>query len=354
MNDSVQLFNKQLSVVTKPIPKISNPNDVLIKVSYSGVCGTDLHILSGEFPASEKAVTLGHEFCGTVEAVGESVCHVKVSDRVVVNPNDNCHVCIFCSNGQPHFCKSGGIRSTTGIWKNGGWARYARVAGVLVHKVPQELQMAKAVFTEPYSCIARGWTNLGEMKADAKVLVCGAGIIGLLWSALLHFKGYREFAVTEVSEGRQQLAANMNLGLKVVHPEHMMNLYREAKRTEDSEWGFDVIIDCTGAPAAIEQAFQWLRRGGKFLLFGCCPQESEIKLNPFEIYYKELKIIGSLINPYTFPKALSLVKDMSSYLDYDKLGVKTYQLQDYPEALDALKSGRISKAVFQVDHEAED
>ena len=353
MNDSVQLYNKQLSIVTKPIPKLSCPTDVLLRISYAGVCGTDLHILSGEFPASEKAVTLGHEFCGVVEEVGHAVAHVAKGDRVVINPNDNCHVCIYCVNGDPHFCKNGGIRSTTGIWKNGGWSHFCRVAAVLVHKIPSSMSLSRAVFTEPFSCIARGWNNLGEMKPDAKVLVCGAGIIGLLWASLLHFKGYREFVVSEISVERQKLAANMDLGLKVVHPEHVMNLYREAKRVNDAEWGFDVIVDCTGAPAAIEQSFQWLRYGGKFLLFGCCPQESEIKLNPFDIVLKELTIIGSLINPYTFPKALALVDRMSSYLDYGKLGVKLYQLQDYADALSDLKSGQISKAVFKIEESQE-
>ena len=85
------------------------------------------------------------------------------------------------------------------------------------------------------------------------------------------------------------------------------------------------------------------------MLFGCCPENSEIKLDPFQICIKEVTIVGSLINPYTFPKAILLVKDMGEkYLNYDKLGVKTFQLQDYPAALESLKKGDIAKAVFQI------
>jgi len=353
MNDSVQLFDSKLSIVTKPIPKISNPLDVLIKVAYSGVCGTDLHILSGEFPCSSKAVTLGHEFCGVVSSLGNHVTHLKVGDRVVVNPNNHCHVCQYCVEGNPHFCESGGIRTTVGIWRNGGWANFCRVPGILAHKIEDSLPFSAAVLVEPFSCISRGWENLGDIKTDAKFLVCGAGIIGLLWSSLLHFKGYRDISVSEISEKRRIMANNLGLSLKVVHPENFTDQCREAKRNNNENWGFDVIIDCTGAPKAIEESFNWTRRGATLLIFGCCPKESSININPFDVYNKELKIKGSLINPYTFTKAISLVKDMHEYLDYDKLGIKLFQLQDYSTSLDALKQGIISKAVFHLEESDE-
>ena len=353
MNDSVQLFDKKLSIVTKPIPKLSNPTDVLVKVSYSGVCGTDLHILAGEFPSSSKAVTLGHEFCGIVEGVGNEVTHVKLGDRVAVNPNNNCHVCRHCVDGNPHFCNSGGIRSTVGIWRNGGWANFCRVPSVLVHKIDDSVPLKNAVFVEPFSCIARGWDNLGEVKLNSKVLVCGAGIIGLLWSSLLHFKGLRDIAISEIADKRRILAEKMNLSFKIVHPDQLEEQARAAKRYGNEDWGFDIIVDCTGAPKAIQQAFKWTRRGAKFLLFGCCPQEGEITINPFDVYNKELKLIGSLINPFTFFPAMALVRDMEKYLDYKKLGVKTFQLQDYPAALESLKKGLISKAVFNLEESDE-
>jgi len=353
MNDSVQLFEKQLSVVTKPIPKVVNPHDVVVKVAYSGVCGTDLHILSGEFPASEKAVTLGHEFSGIIYAIGSEVCHVNIGDRVVVNPNNNCHICSHCAKGNPHYCTTGGIRSTVGIWKNGGWANYCRVQSCLVYKIPDDISLAKAALIEPFSCIVRGWRNLGSIDSSSKVLVCGGGVIGLLWSCLLHHHGCRDIAVSELSEKRRTVLADLQLGLQVHHPDFLDGKCREALRQSDEEWGYDVIIDCTGAPKAIEQAFNWLRKGARFLVFGCCPKEGEIKVNPFQIYYKELKIIGSLINPYTFPDAISMVHNMDKYLVYESLGIKMFHLQDYETALQALKTGTITKAIFEVDNSLE-
>merc|ERR1712150_399092 len=148
---------------------------------------------------------------------------------------------------------------------------------------------------------------------------------------------------------RREIVTNLNLGIKVSHPSTMMDSYTKACDEKDEDWGFDIIVDCTGAPKAIEQAFDWLRRGAKFLLFGCCPQDAKVTLSPFQIFYKELTIVGSLINPFCFPNALALVRDLESYLSYEKLGIGTFQLQDYPAAIEALESGLISKAVFEVD-----
>ena len=88
-------------------------------------------------------------------------------------------------------------------------------------------------------------------------------------------------------------------------------------------------------------------------MFGCCPQNSEIKIDPYEIYFKELVIIGSLINPNTFPRAIELVKELGAlgYLDFERLCTKKFTLQDYPAALDALKKGEVAKAIFEVDSE---
>jgi len=353
MNEAVQLFNGQLSVITTPLAKTLSSKDILIKVSYSGICGTDLHILAGEFPVSKSAVVLGHEFCGVAEDVGADVKHIKTGDRVVVNPNSNCDVCKYCTRGDPHFCKVGGIRSTVGIWKNGGWAQYCKVSGVLAYKLPDEIPMQLGVFCEPLSCLARGWENMEPIRSDSSVLVCGAGIIGLLWASVFHLRGFRDFVVTELSEKRRNAVCNLGIGVKVVHPDQLHNQYLEAERNGNDDWGFDIIVDCTGSPKAIEQQFLYTRKGSKLVIFGCCPGKSQIRIDPFEIYSKELVIVGSHINPNTFPKAIKMVKEMGAlgYLDFGKLCTKKFTLQDYPAALDALKRGEIAKAVFEVDSE---
>ena len=112
--------------------------------------------------------------------------------------------------------------------------------------------MRNGVFIEPMSCILRGWKQLGEIDQYKQILICGAGIIGLLWSTLLHFKGFRNIVVSEISEKRRNMVSALNLGFTVVLPDYLVSQQREASRNADDDWGFDVIIDCTGAPKAIE------------------------------------------------------------------------------------------------------
>ena len=96
---------------------------------------------------------------------------------------------------------------------------------------------------------------------QARFFICLKGIIGLLWASIFHFRGFRDFVVTELSERRRNAACSMGLGLKVLHPDSLFTQYQEAKRNGNEDWGFDVIVDCTGAPKAIEQEFLYTRRG---------------------------------------------------------------------------------------------
>lgn len=211
------------------------------------------------------------------------------------------------------------------------------------------MTLEAAVFVEPISCVLRSWDRLSPLPTDAEILICGTGIIGLLFACIAHFKGYRRVTLTEISEQRRALASEMNLGYKVVHPESLEALYKPGITNDPVPWGFDVIIDCTGSPEAVQQSFRWLRYGATFCIFGCCPMTSEIKISPFDVFFKEIKLIGSRINPFTFPRAIQLVQDMAKdYLNYKKLGVEMFKLEDYAQALENLKSGKVSKAVFEI------
>jgi len=347
MNDSLQLYNNELSIITKPIPKVNNPDDVLIRVAYSGICGTDLHIIAGEFPSSTKALTLGHEFSGVIEKVGSSVTTFKPGDRVVVNPNNNCNKCSWCRKGNPHFCTKGRNQTAIGVWKNGGWANYCRVPENLVYHLPHQIPFRNGIFIEPISCVLRGWNQIEFVSQQARILVIGAGIIGLLWSSFLHYKGFHKMNVSEISKDRREIAKNMELGLEVFSPDQLLQQF------EDGGDGFDLIIDCSGSPKAIEEAFNMTNSGATLLLFGVCPKESKININPFEVFIKELKIVGSLINPFTFEASISAVQAMERYLSYDKLGIDIFTLQDYTVALEKLKNGQVSKSVFKLDFNVE-
>ncbi|GBP56622.1 D-arabinitol dehydrogenase 1 [Eumeta japonica] len=160
-----------------------------------------------------------------------------------------------------------------------------------------------------------------------------------LWVTTLHLHGHREVTVSEMNKTRLEIVGKMNTGYRLVTPDIL-----EKEKAE-----FDVIIDCTGVGKVMEINFHYMRSGGKYVLFGCCPPTHQASLNPFDIFNKELTIIGIKVNPFSFPNAIGWLKAMGDrYLNYESLGVKTYALSEYQQALDDLKKGLISKAVFKI------
>ncbi|KAG7214084.1 hypothetical protein KM043_001444 [Ampulex compressa] len=329
--------SKRLELKRREVPE-PLANEVRIKVAYAGICGTDLHILEGCFPCKKDGpFTLGHEFVGTVEAIGSDVRCFKVGQRVAVDPNSGCDKCDYCHNGKYHFCTSGGINSTIGIFKNGGWATHALVPDTQVYAIPEDLDMRQAALAEPLSCLAHGWDLINPVNVGAKILIIGAGIIGLLWACLFHLQGHRKtVTVSEPQEKRRKGVLALGLDYEALAPGQLKE-------------GFDLAIDCSGSGPAMESALSLLRRGARFCVFGVANPNAKMTLEPFQIYMKELNIVGVNINPFTFPKGLALLRSLSEkYLDYDKLGIKVYPLRKYREALEALKRGDISKAIFEL------
>ena len=335
---------KLLSLVTKPIPKIEEPHQIVIKVAYAGICGTDLHIAEGSFPCqTERPFTMGHEFSGVVIQIGSDVNDVQVGDKVVVDPNVGCGACYFCSSGEPHYCNRGGITSYIGIYKDGAWAQYVRVLKQQVHKLPNEITLEQGVLAEPISCLAHSWDRIGPITVGQKILILGAGIIGNLWVSILHLQGHRRVTVSEPNSSRLELLKNLDTGFYRITPDQL-----KERQSKDPNYLFDIIIDCSGFAPAIEHAFSLLNKGGKLCLFGMASPHAKISISPLELAMKEIQIIGLFLNLFSFPKTIGLLESMGDrYLNYERLGIKTFSLGDYKEALAELRKGSISKAVFK-------
>ena len=185
------------------------------------------------------------------------------------------------------------------------------------------------------------------LQDDAKIHVMGAGIIGLLWSCLCHHHGYKDVTITELSPPRRKIMEQLELGYFINHPNEIKERFSTCKAYLE---GFDVIIDAAGSTKALSDAFLWLRRGGKLNMFRCCPSDAEMTITPKQIMEKELPILGTIFNPFRFPSTVGLVAGMpSKYVRYEKMGIKIYQMEDYQEAFNDLRAGRISKEVFQMD-----
>ncbi|KRT85682.1 hypothetical protein AMK59_1052, partial [Oryctes borbonicus] len=312
---------KQLTLIQKNVPEIKDGNQVLVKVAYAGICGTDLHIIQGEFPAKQDGVTLGHEFSGTVVKIGPSVTQFKVGDHVAVDPNRECRVCNFCHAGEPHFCPTGSLNDTLGIFRNGGWAEYCIVPDYQIMKLPSGITLAQAALCEPLSCLAHGWDKVSPILIGKNILIVGAGIIGNLWAICLHLQGHRRVTISEPNPYRRKQLAKLNIGFDAITPEELQ--VRQSKGVV-----YDLIIDCSGFGPAIENAINLLNWGGTLCIFGVAAPHTKISISPYQLFEKELRVVGVRINPFSFPNALGLLESLGErYLNYDNLGIKTFALK---------------------------
>ncbi|XP_021918601.1 D-arabinitol dehydrogenase 1-like isoform X1 [Zootermopsis nevadensis] len=337
--------NKKLSLIKVPLPADPKKNEVVIRVAYAGICGTDLHITEGTFPCRETPVTLGHEFSGVVTSVGCDVTHIKKGDNVAVDPNSGCFTCDACHSGNYHYCSGGGIDKITGIYQNGGWAEFCVVPADQVHKLPKNISLQQAGLTEPLSCVAHGWDRITPIAVGSRILILGAGIIGNLWASVLHLQGHRRVTISEPQEARRKLLQKLETGFEIITPDEL-----KTYRAKDLSWGMDLVIDCSGYAPAMEEALTYINPGGTLCIFGVSSPKAKMSVSPYLLYKNELKIIAVKVNPFSFPKALGMIDAMGSrYLDYEKLGIKTYSLSQYEDALQALKEGTIAKAMFKLE-----
>ncbi|CAB3233640.1 unnamed protein product [Arctia plantaginis] len=325
-----------------PIPEISNDDEVIVRVDHTGVCGTDLHIIQGEFPVrNDRPFPLGHEFSGFIHAVGKNSTF-KLGQRVAIDPNSGCQLCDCCRSGKYQHCLTAGLNSYIGIFKDGGWAKYCKVLQHQVYALPDGITNKQACFAEPLSCVAHSFNRAGPLKVGEKILIIGAGIIGKLFASALYYQGHRNVTVSEKIEKRLDIFRRMSTGFRLINPDIL----------EQEKMLYDVIIDCTGVAKVMETSVDYMKQGGRYILFGCCPPSETASINLYQIFDKELTIIGVKTNSFSFPTAIEWIKVMVlslffRYLEYHKLGVKTYWLSEYETALADLRTGRVAKIIFK-------
>jgi D-arabinitol dehydrogenase (NADP+) len=318
-----------ISKIERPKPAPDN-NEVLVKVAYSGICGTDLHILKGESPAENKII-LGHEFCGFIEDIGSNVSGFSKNQPVCIDPNNYCGTCEACRKGSVHFCSN---LKPTGVAYDGGWAEYCVIPSSQVYSVPDQFPLEWGALVEPVSCIIHGWDRLQPFDLSDKILIMGSGLIGLLWGILLRQAGYEKTTYSEPNPSRMKFA--QNFGFNTIHPQ---SLKGESNK-------FNTIIDCSGNPSAIESAPELAKPKGKILIFGICPQGTKVNFEPFQIFRKELSILGSVINPFTFSRAIDWIQKIQ--IPLEKLGVQFYPLSEYHSALDQAENQTANKVIFSM------
>ncbi|OGO35469.1 MAG: hypothetical protein A2147_04750 [Chloroflexi bacterium RBG_16_57_8] len=260
-------------------------DQVKIEVAYTGICGTDLHILHGKWP-SRPPVVLGHEFSGTVVEVGREVRDVAVGEKVVAgNPASTCGNCFHCRAGNPLMCPE---RISMGYMVDGCFAEYVVVRRGAVHKLPDHVSLRDAAVCEPLAVAVRTLIERATVQAGGSVLVSGPGPVGLLCVALAKAQGAKTI-ICGISQDEHRLACARRLGA-----DHVVDVSKEdvvdVVRQTTGGAGADVVVECAGVADSLHVCFQSVRRGGTIVQVGIFPGPFEVDFNQVEM--KELQIAG--------------------------------------------------------------
>lgn len=311
----------QVSVETVDDPTPGR-RDVVVEVAACGICGTDLHILDGEF-APTLPVIPGHEFAGRVVAVGTDVTELSIGDPVAVDPSIYCNECHFCRQGRGNLCDNW---AAIGVTMAGGAAEYAATPVANCFKLPDGVRLEDAALVEPLSCAVRGYDVLPRRLAE-HYLIYGAGTMGLMMLQLARRAGAASVSVVDTNPARLQTAKLLGASATATQAAQLGHAL-----------GWEVVIDCTGVVAAIEDGLRRVRKGGSFLQFGVSEENAEARFSPFRVYNEEITILGSMAVLHSFERAGELFA--GGALDAETMITHRLPLEEYPAALAAFQSGQ--------------
>lgn len=298
-----------------------DPGQVVVRVGRCGICGSDLHMTEDAAYGCKHGDVLGHEFAGEVVGLGREVQGLKTGDLVSVIPLMSCGHCEHCRKGEVQWCEKFGLQG-------GGYAEYALTRPNQCIKLPADLSFADGAIIEPLAVALHG-TNLSGLKAGDKVLVLGAGPIGLAVAFWAERMGAARVAVQDIADFQHTRALEMGADVFVVDPADPVG---SAERALGGK--ADVVFECVGIPGLIDQAVQQVKNRGTVLLLGLCTRPDPI--NSFAMLSKEVKLVTSAF--FTVPEYQASLDALAQGAVEPRLLVTdTISLSETPEVFEGLK-----------------
>ncbi len=333
-----------LRIKQVPVPEIAE-EEVLIRVRYTGICGTDWSIFTGKYSADKLPLIPGHEFSGTVAQVGKKARDLKEGDRVTADINMSCGTCFYCRKGQKLMCRD--FRQL-GIHIDGTFAEYVKAPFDQVHKLPDSVDFLAAAFVEPLSCVIHS-SKAARVTHGSSVAILGAGL-GVLHGALARQRGAAQVIV--VGRNPRKLALARELGADVtINIQDGRDPVAEVKKLTEGR-GADYVVEAVGTPQTYEQAFQMVRPGGTVVAFGICAGEDTIKLRPFDLVLGEKTVVSSCagVGP-DWPDAIALLAHghikprplFSMIVPLEELEAALKELRSNPDLFKVFVSSEVSK-----------
>ena len=316
---------------------VARGDTLLVRIEACGICGTDRHIYQGDYPAA-LPVTLGHEFAGTVVAAGID-SPLAIGTRVAVDPNIPCGVCRECRRGDVALCPN---RVALGVDLDGGLAAFVAVPRAQAYPLPDGVPIEYGALCEPLACCLRGLDLVG-IRPGMSVAVLGGGVIDQLMVQLAAMAGATQVILITRQAGRRVLAETLGATASL-DPASGALVARVAGPAGLVPGGVDVALECVGAVETFEQCVAIAGRGGTVLAFGAPPQGAMARISPFEIFARELRILGSYLNPHTNGRAVELIA--SGRLQLERLITHRLGLEEAPGLITAAPAAGEVKAII--------
>jgi threonine 3-dehydrogenase len=326
-----------LSLEEQPLPEIG-PNDLLVRIRKTAICGTDNHIYTWDAWAQATIpvpMVVGHEFVGEVAAVGSHVDGFSVGDRVSGEGHITCGFCRNCKAGKRHLCPN-----TVGIGVNrqGAFADYLCLPAVNAFKLPDEIDDEIASFLDPLGNATH--TALSFDLVGEDVLITGAGPIGIMAVAICRFAGARNVVITDVNPYRLELAQRMK-------PDRVVDARQEdlgdVQRSLGMAEGFDVALEMSGNGQAFRDLLANMKHGGQVALLGIPSGELAIDWN--EVIFKGLVLKG-IYGREMFETWYKMGAMLRAGLDVRPVVTHRLGVEDYLEGFEIMKSGQSGKVIL--------
>jgi threonine 3-dehydrogenase len=314
------------------------PNDLLIKMKKTAICGTDMHIYNwDEWSQATIPVpmVIGHEFVGTIAEMGDAVTGFKIGDRVSGEGHITCGHCRNCRAGTQHLC-----RNTVGVGVNrqGAFAEYLQIPASNAFPVPDSISDDEASIFDPYGNAVH--TALSFDLVGEDVLITGAGPTGAMAAAVARHVGARHIVVTDVNEYRLDIASKMG-ATKTVNP--MKESIEDAMKSLGMTEGFDVGMEMSGNQMAFQSLLKNMNNGGNVALLGIFAKE--IPINWSEVIFKGLTLKG-IYGREMFETWYKMSSMLQSGLDIKPIITHHFKIDDFQKGFDVLNEGQSGKVIL--------
>jgi 2-desacetyl-2-hydroxyethyl bacteriochlorophyllide A dehydrogenase len=287
---------KELALGEVARPAIGE-GQVLVRVTYSGICGTDYKIYSGAIPVRYPRI-MGHEMIGEIVEAGPGAT-VRPGDRAIIDPELYCGACFHCRIGQTHLCPNGML---LGRDANGGFAEYVTAPASHVFPLPESIDNQTAPLIQVLTTCLHAQRQIDIFPGET-VAVLGLGVTGQLHVQLAKARGATVIGITRSAEKRE-LALRLGADLAVAGGEEAIRKVREA--TEGR--GADAVVECTGMLPVLSDGIHMARSGGRLLLFGIITAKQG-ELPFYDLYFKELALINARVaKSEDYPNSIALVQ----------------------------------------------